>query len=250
MKKSRIILILCVFAICVGGSGFKRDASRSLKVLTYNIANGRGVDGTTDYQRIADVIIACNPDVAAIQELDSMTDRSNVFVLEEIAKLVNMNHTFRASLERRGGTFGIGVLSKEKPISSRAIPLPGRDEARSLLMVEFQDYVFFATHLSQNGEDRLASVKLINEQIEAIQKPVIFGGDFNATPSSPPMIELRKSWTILNDTTGLTLPPVNPNRCLDYVLLRSTHSAKVIGSRVIDTQAAQWHLPVFVEFEF
>ena len=250
MKIFRTILILCAFAICFGASAFMRNTNRSLKVMTYNIFNGRGVDGTTDYKRIADVINACQPDVAAIQELDSMTQRSEMFVLAEIAKQVNMHYTYRASLERQGGKFGIGVLSKEKPLASRAIPLPGRDEARSLLIVEFNDYVFCCTHLSQNAADRLASIELINEEVKDIQKPLIFGGDFNAVPSSPPMQELSKSWTILNDTTGLTLPPVNPNRCLDYVLIKSTHSAHVKSSQVIDTQAAAWHLPVVVEIEF
>ena len=250
MGKSRIILIFCVFTLCFSTSSCKKNTIRSLKVLTYNIYNGRGVDGATDYQRIADVINACNPDVAAIQELDSMTERSNLFVLAEIAKQVNMYYTYSASLERQGGTFGNGVLSKEKPLSSSAIPLPGRDEARSLLIVEFDDYVFCCTHLSQNAADRLTSIALINERMEGIQKPIILGGDFNAIPSSPPMLELTKSWTILNDTTGYTLPPVNPNRCIDFILIHSTHSANVISSQVIDTQAAAWHLPVLVEIEF
>ena len=180
-----------------------------------------------------------------------MTQRSELYVLENIAKQLNMHYVYSASYERQGGgKFGNGVLSKEKPIRSWAAPLPGRDEARSLLIVEFHDYVFCCTHFSKNAEDRLASVPLINEQLKDIKKPVIMGGDFNATPISLPIQALTESWTILNDTTEYTLPPANPNRCIDFVLIKAPHTATVKSSQVINTQAAAWHLPVVVEIEF
>jgi endonuclease/exonuclease/phosphatase family metal-dependent hydrolase len=216
--------------------------------------NGRGVDNVTDFDRIADVIKSSKPNLVALQELDSMTQRTNLFVAAELAKKTKMHYVFRPSFERRGGgTFGISVLSKEKPIRSWAGPLPGRDEARSLLIVEFKNYVFCCTHLSQVEESRLESIPLINEYVneymKGIDKPVIFGGDFNAVPSSATMTELTKSWTILNKLDEPTLSPAKPERLLDYVLIKSDRQAKVNSSEVINTQAAAWHMPVVVDIE-
>ena len=240
-------LLLCLLL----GSAMSNKPSKEATFLTYNINNARGKDGVTDYKRVADFIASCNPDVAAIQELDSATQRSNgAFVLAEIAQQVGMHYTFRASIDRDGGKFGIGVLSKEKPISVKATPLPGRDEARSLLMVEFKDYIFCCTHLSQNGEDRLTSIGIINEQVKDFTKPVFFGGDFNAVPSSAPMTELTKTWRILSDTSAYTLPPGAPTRCLDYVLVKQPQEVEVKSSQVFDIPLAAWHLPVLVKLVY
>ena len=45
----------------------------SLRIMSYNIHNGIGMDGKVDYARIANVISDVNPDVVALQELDSIT---------------------------------------------------------------------------------------------------------------------------------------------------------------------------------
>ena len=252
MKTTAKLFIIAFFGFILCSAVTKKE-SQSLKILTYNIFSAKGVDGVIDYNRIADFITSCDLDVAAIQELDSAMERSNgVYMLEEIAKKTGMHYTFRASLERQGGKFGLGILSKEKPVSSKAIALPGRDEARSLLIVEFKDYFMFCTHLSQNGEDRLSSATIINDELKKLstEKPVFFGGDFNALPSSAPMKELYKSWEVLNDTASYTLPPGKPNRCIDFVLVNRPYKVEVKKAQVFDIPLATWHLPVLVEVEF
>ena len=44
-----------------------------LNVLTYNVHNGIGLDGRTDYVRIGELIRNSGADVVAIQEVDSAT---------------------------------------------------------------------------------------------------------------------------------------------------------------------------------
>ena len=51
-------------------------AQNTLRMMNYNVRNGIGLDGVTNYQRIADVINKAQPDVVALQELDSVTNRS------------------------------------------------------------------------------------------------------------------------------------------------------------------------------
>ena len=53
------------------------DAERNtLRIMSYNIRNGRGMDEVTDLGRIAEAIRKVAPDVVAVQEVDSVTGRS------------------------------------------------------------------------------------------------------------------------------------------------------------------------------
>lgn len=76
------------------------------------------------------------------QELDSVTQRNNgVYSLGELAKRTLMHATYAPSIDFQGGKYGIGMLSKEKPLGFKRISLPGKEEKRSLLIVEFADYM-------------------------------------------------------------------------------------------------------------
>lgn len=122
--------------------------------MSYNIRNGRGMDDVADFRRTADVIIKACPDIVAVQEIDSVTGRSGgKDVLREIAGLTLMHHTYAPAIDYDGGKYGIGMLSKEKPLGYKRLPLPGREEARALLIVEFEKYIYCCTHLSLTEED-------------------------------------------------------------------------------------------------
>lgn len=98
-----------------------------LKILSYNVRNARGMDDATDYDRVANVIKRINADCVALQELDSATERSNGrVVLDELAKRTGMYATYNKSIDYQGGSYGIGVLTKEKPIRKASVSLPGR----------------------------------------------------------------------------------------------------------------------------
>jgi endonuclease/exonuclease/phosphatase family metal-dependent hydrolase len=182
--------------------------------------------------------------VVAIQEIDSVTQRSRgVFVLEEIAKHANMELSFNASISFQGGKYGIGILSKEKPVSTKSVALPGREEARSALIAEFKDYVVCCTHLSLNPDDRLSSIAIISEQTKDYKKPVFLAGDLNDSPSSELLSELQKSWTVLTDTAQFTFSSNNPQICIDYILTRKTDRVEVLNATVIDEKIASDHLP-------
>ena len=53
-----------------------RPMRRAVRVLTYNIHHGEGMDGKIDLERIAAVIKRLEPDVVALQEVDVKTTRS------------------------------------------------------------------------------------------------------------------------------------------------------------------------------
>jgi endonuclease/exonuclease/phosphatase family metal-dependent hydrolase len=65
-----IPLLLLSLLLCLSGY------SQSLRILTYNVRNAKGMDNTINYDRVAAVIKEAHPDVVALQELDSATQRS------------------------------------------------------------------------------------------------------------------------------------------------------------------------------
>ncbi len=145
----------------------------TVRIMSYNIRNARGLDDVTDYGRIADIINNVSPDVVALQELDSVTNRSKqVDVLSRLGDLTKMYAVYGASIPYDGGKYGVGILSKEKPLSWKRIPLPGREEARSLLIAEFEQYMVCCTHFSLQDEDRQASVEIIRRAVSSYEKPV------------------------------------------------------------------------------
>ncbi|NCI47186.1 endonuclease/exonuclease/phosphatase family protein [Sediminibacterium soli] len=224
---------------------FVCTASFAQKLLSYNIRNAKGMDNTTDYDRIAAAIQKQQPDIVALQELDSVTQRSNgMDVLKLIAKKTGMYYHFSASIDYNGGKYGVGLLSKEKPIQVTRIPLPGKEERRSLLMAEFKDFVVFNTHLSLTPADQLSSVQIINEQVSAYHKPVYLAGDLNALPESAPITELKKKWELLSGT-AFTFPAGVPNRCIDYIFGYG-NTRKTARAEVPDEPLASDHRPVLV----
>ena len=248
MKKIFINICLSLFIF----SGYAQNypqTENTTRIMSYNIRNCRGMDNVVDYQRVADVITNTRPDVVALQEIDSVTNRSNgVDVLSQLAGLTAMYPIYGASIPYDGGKYGIGILSKEKPVSWKHIPLPGREEARSLLMVEFGDYILCCTHFSLNGEDRQTSVSIIDRAVKSYDKPVILAGDINAIPSSPVLKTFSENWAILSDTAKFTFPSDTARRVIDYILgyMPEDYTYSVWQTGVPNTLASD-HLPIFVD---
>lgn len=218
----------------------------SLKLLSYNIRNGKGMDNQTDYDRTTAVLKKADAHVIALQELDSATGRSKgVDVLTLLAEKTRMHGVYGAAIPYNGGKYGVGILSREKPLQHYTAPLPGREEQRVLLVAEFRDFVVFCTHLSLTEEDRLASIALINAQAERFTKPVYLLGDLNAESSSTFLNNLKKNWRLLSGEAP-TYPAPQPDRCIDYILCRNSKQ-KISRAVVMDEPLASDHRPVMVE---
>lgn len=238
--KRGIVLALMIWSITLAVLG-----QDTLKVMTYNVRHCAGMDLVLDFDRTAAVIIQQQPDVVALQELDSMTGRSeHRYQLGELASRTHYYPVFGSAIEYDGGKYGVGILTQETPMSTKRIPLPG-EEPRMLLVVELQDYVIACTHLDLEEEQRLASVPLIVEETQRWQKPFILAGDWNDTPGSELLQEMTKHFTILSDSEA-SYPADEPQECLDYVALFKGHSVETFESSVIDEPEASDHRPVVV----
>lgn len=169
-----------LLAVCCGLAAACTQRQERLKLMSYNIRNGIGIDNIQDIGRIARVILREAPDLVALQELDSATLRvDGRYIPGELGRMTGMHATFGRAIGFAGGSYGVGLLSRTEPFAVRSIPLPGREEARVLLMAEFPDYTVCVTHLSLTPEDRHASLPIIREATDTCRKPVLLAGDFN-----------------------------------------------------------------------
>ena len=82
----------------------------TIRVLSYNIHHGAGMDGATDLARLANIIAAIAPDIVSLQEVDcGMPRTAKVDQLRELAEQTQMSGLFGCAIDRR----------EERPIRQR-----------------------------------------------------------------------------------------------------------------------------------
>ncbi len=269
----QILLSLCLPAALASSSYCQAqtpdvDLPLQLRVASYNIQHGVGMDHVRDYKRIADVLEKINPDVVAIQEVDSMTHRTDrTYSLGEIADHMRYYASFAPAISFDGGKYGIGILSRKRPISVERCALPGREEGRTLLVAEFDDYVFAATHLSLTEADRMASLEMLEDRARKYDKPFIVAGDFNDEPGSPFIRQLERSFQLCS-RKDKSWPADKSTACLDYIAVYKSQgdvrrpgpvvkgweayrpyvgeAAVTLRSEVLNTQASD-HRPIMAD---
>lgn len=237
-----------------------------LRVLTYNIHHGEGVDGKLDLARIAKVIAAAEPDLVALQEVDLLVARTgNVDQPAELAKLTGLEVVFGANLKLQGGEYGNAILVRTgnggivvKSHQNHALPTMDDGEQRGVLAVELtlpggEELSLLATHLDHRRPDaeRLASATAINELVaKSPGRLAILAGDLNATPDSTVLKRLVANlWSNTANKPISTIPVARPERQIDFVLYRPANRWKVVETKVLDEAIASDHRPLLTVLE-
>ena len=251
----RIFLVAAVAALLINGGDSvlgQAQPSPRLRVLTYNIHHGEGVDGVFDYERLARVIMDTEPDVVALQEVDRKTRRADgVDQTELLERLTGMKGVFGRAMYYSGGEYGEAILSRFPMEGAKAHPLPylPGQEPRAALAVSIKpdnglpQFVFVGTHLCHQSEQtRTYQTTRINELFRAeAGPPVVLAGDLNARTGSAPMnVLLAERWV---DAT-------EPQSRIDYVLIRKSDPWRVVEVVTIDERVASDHRPVLAVLEW
>lgn len=226
------------------------------RIVSYNVKHCEGMDKVIDYDRIVTVISSLNPDIVCLQELDSMTTRSNMYQVKLLGAKLKMHSYFGSAIPYKGGRYGIGILSKEKPIKTYHYSLPGV-EKRTFLIAEFSTYVVICVHLDLTESNRIVSVKLITDEAKKFNKPVYLAGDLNEENTKGEVFsEFMKNWNIASLIKN-TFPTGAPTRCIDYILAFKQEKTKyqiqnknvVYALQAVDVSNASDHYPIFIDFK-
>lgn len=233
-----------------------------LRVLTYNIHHGAGLDRKLDLERIARVIRDQKPDFVALQEVHSKTRLvKGTDQAADLGKLTGMNAAFGKAMDYNGGGYGEAVLSRWPIQEQRTIPLsagPGH-EPRAALWVRVKlpdnagELAFIGTHLDHlKTEQRLGQLKELNEAALGTNAiPCILAGDFNTTPETAECELLKRDWTEAGAAMpDATYPSDKPRIKIDYVWFRPARQFRVVETQVVDEEVASDHRPVLAVLEY
>lgn len=260
-------LAVCCVALTLAADGqtsadrtaIKQDDRRTkpLTMMSFNIRVGCGLEGVWHSPKdelghlpqCAEVIKAADPDWVAIQEIDCGTKRTGrIDQTAALAQLCGMNGTYIKKIDYDGGTYGVAVLSKEKPISVSKILVPGPAHTRCIAILEFADYIVACTHFPLDESARIRAAEIACLNLAGRDRPVFFAGDFNALPASPTLATLKKTFTILSDPSKPTFRSDKPNQCIDYIMVDSAHAdnVTVVSRDVIAAPQATDHCALVV----
>lgn len=238
----RAILLIMILTGCVWAG--------ELRVFSYNIHHGAGLDEKLDLNRIAEVIKKQKPDLVALQEVDNRVPRSGkVDQAAELAKLLGMHYAYGKCIDLDGGGYGNAILSNY-PIQDTIIhKLPGPGEARAVLeaiiQIQGKKISFASVHLDwQKKSTRVEQMLAVEKVLSLRNHPVIMAGDFNAQPDSDTMKLVAKTWSIVAKTgASLTMPADAPRTEIDYIVHRGLADAKA-SCLVIEEKVASDHRPL------
>ena len=143
--------------------------------------------------------------------------------------------------------YGVGLLSKDKPLGSKIVPLTGA-EPRVLLVVEFKKYVVAVTHFPLTPNERKECADIVIDQLKDIEKPLFMAGDFNATPENKTVETLSRHFKMLSNPAQATYPSPVASECIDYIWgMKGGHSFEVSQAVTLSGVEASDHLPFFVD---
>jgi endonuclease/exonuclease/phosphatase family metal-dependent hydrolase len=253
MKKMLLMTVVCFTGMTLFAQ------TQKVKVLTYNIHHGENRKQVLDLQGIANVILATNPDLVALQEVDSATSRTRQSdQLKELASITGMYTYFVKAMDFDGGGYGTGILSRYPIDNGITLPLPSTkgNEPRAAGIVTIKlpgdsTFRFVTTHLDagKHPADRVAQANALAEYFRETNTPVIMAGDFNALPASKEITVLKQIFTDATSQMGPTFPSDSPRIKLDYIMVSPKHRWIVTGARIIEETVASDHRPVLCELE-
>jgi endonuclease/exonuclease/phosphatase family metal-dependent hydrolase len=220
-----------------------------VRVMTFNVRGGLGMDGRRDTGRIAEVVRAYAPDVVCFQEVhqclpwSGWINQPRAWERELALKVV-----FQRCVNIGVGGFGLAIASRlpMTDVSRRFLPSVG--ERRGALAVTVQtpegSVRVWCTHWGLNEQERVRQAECLGNLVNQSSLPTILCGDFNERSDAPAVRRLFSDTGLCDAGAQLempTYPADSPIARIDFVL----HSAclSCVSSIVVDTQASD-HRPL------
>ncbi|SIT84602.1 endonuclease/exonuclease/phosphatase family protein [Edaphobacillus lindanitolerans] len=258
---------------------YREDRNRpdTVRVMSFNMAHGMGMDGHVDLTRTAEVIRASGADIIGLQEVDSHFSERSGFEDQaaRLADMLGMHFGFGANLVEAPaypgmphGKYGNAVLSRypikyavNHPLSDAGLQVED-PEPRGILEA-FIDlgntYLnFFTTHMSLSDSALRAGIGRLMKLTDRSLFPTVVTGDFNADPDHSGIVAMGERFNEVFRKAGAGCPPTFPSRSyeeksgirtgpyskIDYIFTDLAQT--VTGADVIDTSVSD-HLPIVAD---
>lgn len=249
------------FLLAAATAVMAAEPAITLRVMTYNIHHGEGLDQKLDLARIAKLITDQRADIVGLQEVDRGCERTQKRDLPaELAQLTGLKVHFEKNIPYQGGEYGNAVLTrfpiKHAKNTHFKMLRPGeqRGVLQLVLDVRGRDVLFLNTHIDYRPDDseRVLNVDELKGIVAAAgTMPVIMVGDFNATPESRTITKIKAfmtdTWDRAGQGDGFTIPVREPRKRIDYIWI-SPDSIEPRSIAVLHSEASD-HLPVIAELK-
>ncbi len=227
-----------------------------MRIASYNIRGGLGMDGKRSTPRIADTIRGLLPDVVCFQEAHQKLfwsgGEDQPAVLE---RLLARPFCFFPLVRFGFGGEGLGIAVRGSVIRQIRHALPSKRENRGVLEVQLRNVgslrsaTVLCTHWGLDGGERLEQAAACIEIIKNAPLPLILCGDFNETADSPALQALIRDSGLLDAgaTRNLaTFASNNPMQRIDLMLY--SPDLRSVGIETAQSLSSD-HLPIVADFE-
>ncbi len=230
-----------------------------ISVGTYNILSG--VDymhrvETKEWrlvpERFAEAIKEMGLDICALNEVrDIPGDDEHKWnqTGKAIAEQLGYNYVFGKAIDIPGGGYGNALVTRYPILNVRTVPMriapENRDpnsvarwyEDRVLMIVDLdvegKTVTVMVTHFGLNDDEHVLAVKIVRQEAEKINNPIIFMGDLNITEDTRHYAALCE---FLTDSIAVaqgevkSFPADAPDRRIDFLFTKG--EIKALESRV------------------
>jgi endonuclease/exonuclease/phosphatase family metal-dependent hydrolase len=225
----------------------------TLRVMQWNVHKTMGSDGVCNPDRIANVIVAQNPQVVSLNEVNFYSGACAwTFDMGEKLQSLMQQKTgvtwYRQAVNVYGGTNGYGnvLLSRIRPVSSSSTLLSNsRGVAQMGIVVNGRTVNIFSTHIEYfQASWRPGQISEALRFMSTFAEPRIILGDFNTWPNTTDYYTitnvLRDAWTVSSSAgtassfngTGST----EENSRFDYAFFSNVSTLTVASTNVPDTR--------------
>ena len=218
----------------------------TLRVATFNIHHGRGLDERIDLERTASVLKRTGARFIAMQEVDRGMARSGkVDQPGTLSELLGMPVHFFATLRRGSGEYGLAVASSD-PIEPEfhAFERLADEEPRGFVTARWNGVTVIATHMSLQRAPNRAHMRALAEALRTVPGPVVVMGDMNAPRTE--LAPLVATGLEPSPRCHRTLNRPWRRRQIDHVL--AGRGARVLTSETIRSDASD-HLALAADLE-
>ncbi len=254
-----------------------------LRVATYNINCCRDyIDAWGDKtpRAVADFIQKEQIDICGLNEVDVNSERSlgynqPEYIKEKLEELTGNTYyyCFAAGLDgyhppfdtdyaptQGKAMYGNAIVSKYPIVSFRTVKVAlkeqpvaaGGYEHRVFLIAEIErngeTITVICTHFGTTKEERMLATEMLEQEVKAIQTPIIFMGDLNAGWKSEEVIKVGK---LLKETVSEgkfhTFDTKNPRWQIDYIFTSDEFEAEDV--RMPDNRFSD-HFPLVADLRW
>lgn len=229
-------------------------SARTIRVLTWNVHGCVGRDGVRDPNRVARVLETAQPDVSALQEIDSRTSAAAHDPFSYFGELFGWTSVAARTLTAKDGHYGHIVLSRWPIESLGEVDLSvRRREPRKAIVGAIASpagrIVIVALHLGLSPFERRSQYARLRERLDAIaDRPLIVLGDFNDFPGRG-LAEKNLCPMLRGAPAMATYPSRLPLLPLDRIWFTEPLELVTIAA-LRDAERVSDHLPLLASLSF